>query len=292
MAAIAFLVAIGLLCYASAENVSTPLLLPNGLFNGFNGFLFSDLTIQTFIGQMAVTDSTTYYTLDCGSTAISFWPGPDGCINSNSYTFSASSANTRFLMPNVTINCGPTNTASTAHCVYTTLYNSESKGDISITSPTIVTQHSTETDSTLYPVFFPTTAAAAATTSLISEASSISTTNLGPTITPPPTVSSSPPTSTPTTAPTTHSTLSTGSKAGIGIGVPIGVFALAGIALLLYRHNKNEQRWRLGQMNNLVPLENVAGEFEEGKHVPVPDNSGVYEMDGRQSPTQCPELEG
>lgn len=99
MAAIAFFVAIGLLCYASAENVSTPLLLPNGLFNGFNGFFYGDLTIQTFIGQMAVTDSTTYYTLDCGSTASSFWPGPDGCINSNSYTFSASSANTRFLMP-------------------------------------------------------------------------------------------------------------------------------------------------------------------------------------------------
>lgn len=94
MAAVTFFTAIALLCYASAQNSSTTLLLPDGLF------WVTPPSPQTFLGAMTVTDKTTYYTIDCGNfNDTLFWPGSSGCANNNSYTFSADAANTQYLMP-------------------------------------------------------------------------------------------------------------------------------------------------------------------------------------------------
>lgn len=99
MAAIATLMAVALLRYASAQNITKTLILPDGLFS-------PTPAPQTFVGQMSVSDHATFYTLDCGNWSataiadwINFWPGTYGCTNSNSYTFSADSANTEFLLP-------------------------------------------------------------------------------------------------------------------------------------------------------------------------------------------------
>lgn len=95
MVATLFIVAVALLWHVSAEKISTSLLVPNGLILSPVG------PITKFTGEMTVTDTTTYYTIDCDSSPA-FWPGPDACnVNDTgkSYTFSASSATTRFLMP-------------------------------------------------------------------------------------------------------------------------------------------------------------------------------------------------
>ena len=193
----------------------------------------------------------------------------------------------------VTINCGPTNTGSAAHCVYTTLYNSE-HGDSTakIVHPTLVTQYSTETDSTFYPALFTevrVARVAAESNPLVSTASSTLTKPPGPTTTSPPQNSSSSPTPSPTPTPTSHASLSTGSKAGIGIGVPLCISALAVIALLLYRRHKKKQ---VSQERKPDPSGSATDVFEKDNDVAAPDNSGLYEMDGKRSPVPTPELEG
>ncbi len=93
MALTAIFMAVALLHHASAQNITTSMIIPDGLFYPY-------ATLQTFVGEMTVTGRATYYTLDCGnSTEFNFWPGTLGCINNNSYTFSADAANTRFLLP-------------------------------------------------------------------------------------------------------------------------------------------------------------------------------------------------
>lgn len=78
------------------------------------------------------------------------------------------------------------------------------------------------------------------------------------------------------------------------MGVPIGVFALAGLALALYRHRKRKERSRPCQMENLVPAGGYGGEFEEGKGNSAENGGGaggVYEMAGGRSPAHSIELE-
>lgn len=73
--------------------------------------------------------------------------------------------------------------------------------------------------------------------------------------------------------------------------MPLGLFALSGLALLLYLHRRHQRRARLSQMDNLVPYEVGSPiEFERKDNVTA-ENGGLYEMQGRQSPVQSPELE-
>ena len=91
--AVAFFAAVAILCCASADNVSTSLLLPNGLFS-----IDPSFKPPTFVGQVTVIMSTIYYTLDCdtGAAATYFYPIYE-CIDS-SYTFSEISASTQYLI--------------------------------------------------------------------------------------------------------------------------------------------------------------------------------------------------
>ena len=94
MSAVAFLTLVAILCEASAQNVTTSLIIPNGLFN-------PTPRPQTFLGEATVSGHATYYTLNCGDYRdpdVNFWPGEYGCPD-NSYTISADTANTQFLMP-------------------------------------------------------------------------------------------------------------------------------------------------------------------------------------------------
>lgn len=85
MAMIAFVIAIaGLLFRVSANNYTTTMLIPNGMFDPYP-------SLQTFVGKSTVSNTITYYTVNCGPDDTNFWPGPYGCDASNSYTFSASS---------------------------------------------------------------------------------------------------------------------------------------------------------------------------------------------------------
>ena len=93
MIAVAFFAAAAILYRTSAENVSTSLLLPNDLF-----FFDPSFKPPTFVGQVTVIMSTTYYTLDCsaGGAATYFTPDCDD-TSSGSYTFSEVSASTQYL---------------------------------------------------------------------------------------------------------------------------------------------------------------------------------------------------
>lgn len=240
MAATIVIVAIALLYRVSAENFSTTMILPD--------FFFAAPNARSFSGEMTVTGSTTYYTLNCEPSNYDFWPGPIGC-NDYSYTFSASSAITQYLMPDinlgggypftvaplqsfnqtVTIDCGPLNPVSTAQCMYTSLYNNENADDKSIISPNIVTKTNLKYESALYAVFFTTTtstttaaaaadaAAAAISTPLNFVASSTATT----TTIPSPTFNSYPPSSpTETTATTTNPPSSTTTSSMLSVSTP------------------------------------------------------------------------
>ena len=91
MAFTAIFMSVALLHYASAQNITTSIIIPDGLFYPY-------AIPQTFVGEMTVTGRATYYTVGCGNySEVNFWPGTSGCIN-NSYTFSANSDNTRFLL--------------------------------------------------------------------------------------------------------------------------------------------------------------------------------------------------
>lgn len=91
MAARVFCIAL-LIFRVFADNVTTSLILPDGLFWGYPAS-------QTFVGQSTVIGSVTVYTINCGSRDTPFYPGPYGCDNNNSYTFSAAHATTHFLIP-------------------------------------------------------------------------------------------------------------------------------------------------------------------------------------------------
>ena len=93
LAVISFAV-LAILHRASAQqSVSTSLLLPNGLFDADQ-----PSTPPTFVGQVTVTKSTTYYTLDCnaGAAATDFYPRYE--CNGGSYTFSEIPASTQYLV--------------------------------------------------------------------------------------------------------------------------------------------------------------------------------------------------
>ena len=94
MIGVALFAAVGILCRASAEYVSTSLLLPNVLFSFDQSF-----KPPTFVGQVTVIMSTTYYTLDCsaGGAATYFTPGYDCYTDGGSYTFSEISASTQYV---------------------------------------------------------------------------------------------------------------------------------------------------------------------------------------------------
>lgn len=177
----------------------------------------------------------------------------------------------------MTVNCPPANANSTANCVWTSLYNNENTADSSIISSTLVTKSATSLESSFYPMIITAAVAAAAATPVNTLAS-------------PTTASAIPPKSTTTSSSTHHSSLSSGAKAGIGVGVTLGILALAGIALLLYSHNKHKRG--SSQTENLMDFEaGGAGEPYERKEVGPPDTSGVYEMQGRRSPVPVGELE-
>lgn len=93
MAMIALITAITSLVFSvSADNYTTTMLLPDMLF-------WSTPVLQTFVAVSTVSSSTTYYILNCGPNDTYFWPGPNGCINNNSYTFSkVPSAVTQYVL--------------------------------------------------------------------------------------------------------------------------------------------------------------------------------------------------
>ena len=93
MTAFVFFTIIAVLRYAEAQQgVSTSLLLPGGLFDFLPSF-----KPPTFVGEVTVIASNTYYTLDCfaGGAASYFLPGDD--CEDRSYTFSYISASTQYL---------------------------------------------------------------------------------------------------------------------------------------------------------------------------------------------------
>ena len=93
MNVVAFFAAVAILCCAADDSVTTSLLIPGGLFIASQPF-----EKPTFVGQVTVTRSTTFYTLDCyaGGAATYFHPGDNGCSD-YSYSFSEVSASTQYL---------------------------------------------------------------------------------------------------------------------------------------------------------------------------------------------------
>ena len=81
-----------ILCCAADDSVTTSLLIPEGLF------ITDRFEKPTFVGEVTVTSSTTFYTIDCsaGGAGTYFYPGGDGCDDS-SYSFSEVSATTQYL---------------------------------------------------------------------------------------------------------------------------------------------------------------------------------------------------
>ena len=94
MIAVAFFAAVAIICCTSAVNVTTSLLLPDGL-------MATDQPLQklTFTGQVIVTKSTTYYILDCLAPGVEayFAPVTSGCSDS-SYTIAEISASTQYIL--------------------------------------------------------------------------------------------------------------------------------------------------------------------------------------------------
>ena len=91
---VALFAAVAILCCAADDSVTTSLLIPDGLFTTDRSF-----EKPTFVGQVTVTRSITFFTLDCsaGGAATYFYPGVYGCTE-NSYTFSEVSASTQYLL--------------------------------------------------------------------------------------------------------------------------------------------------------------------------------------------------
>ena len=166
--------------------------------------------------------------------------------------------------PSGTINCNPSPlaTASTAIC-------SSTYGPY----PENIT---TRIESSLYPIVFTVAAG-------YGQASSTSATS----------TTSSPSPSAPTVDPTgtsaAHSALGSSSKVGIGLGVPLGACALAGVALLLYRHGKHKERSRMSQMGNLAPARGFVSESDAKK---LSEAGAAEQMLGRQPPVYSMEMQG
>ena len=93
MAAIAFLLVVALLHHASGQNITTQIMLPDALFYEQQG------NNQTFVGEVRTSGTLTYYTINCNYNNSDFYPGPVACLPSDSYTFSANSENTKYLLP-------------------------------------------------------------------------------------------------------------------------------------------------------------------------------------------------
>ena len=171
-----------------------------------------------------------------------------------------------------TINCSPLDTSGSATCT-TTFIDEGISTDTEIESGV---------ESTLYPVIF--TAAAGYNT-----ASSTTATPARPS----PTSSAPTPNSTanpsPTNTTTINSSLTRSSKIGIGLGVPFGACALAGVALLLYRHGKHKERSRRNQMGNLAPPGGVFSDSEGKKMAEAAVDSQIL---GRQPPVYSMEMQG
>lgn len=97
MAAIGLFISL-LLGHASADNVTTSFIIPEGLF--YQGHIWQSIPVQTFLGVSSTHDSVTYYTVDCGSNdSDDFWPGTYGCDENNSYTFSEETSVTQYQIP-------------------------------------------------------------------------------------------------------------------------------------------------------------------------------------------------
>lgn len=169
--------------------------------------------------------------------------------------------------PSSTINCSPSPlaTASTAICLST-------YGPYPESIPTNI-------ESSLYPIAFTVAVG-------YGQASSTSATSKTPLPSP------SSPTPNPTitsTAATAHPALNPSSKVGIGLGVPLGACALAGVALLLYRHGKHKERSRMTQMGNLAPARDFVSESDAKK---LADAGAAEQMLGRQPPVYSMEMQG
>ncbi|KAM0795292.1 hypothetical protein BDR22DRAFT_894275 [Usnea florida] len=279
---IGLLAALVILSAEAQQSISTSLLLPNGLFDAE-----SPLQPPAFVGRVTVTRSTTYYTIGCNGSP-SFDPG---FCSDGSYTFDEISSNTQYLVeslePDVdttpvtgtsaafsapedtlqttTINCSPSPlaTASSALCSSTYTFDDGTN--------TIITT----VESSLYPIVFTAAAGYSATS--------------GPPATPPP--SPSLPTPSPTTTSTAHPSLTPSSKVGIGLGVPLGACALAGVALLLYRHGKHKERSRMSQMGNLAPARALVSASEAKKGAGADAGAGEQVL-GRQPPVYSMEMPG
>ena len=93
MTVVAFFAAVAILCCAADVSVTTSLLIPDILFTTDHAF-----EKPTFVGEVTVSSSTTYYYLDCsaGGAETYFYPGNNEC-DDNSYAFSEVSASTQYL---------------------------------------------------------------------------------------------------------------------------------------------------------------------------------------------------
>lgn len=180
--------------------------------------------------------------------------------DSTSYTAEAGAAASSQedipLTVSTTINCGPVGTSSSATC--TTTFSDVDDSDY--TGTPIETLYFTGIESSLYTVFFSTASGYSTTSATPSPTSSA------------PTATS---TSSPKPSPTApaHPSLGPSAKVGIALGVPLGACAVAGLALLLYRHGKHKERSRMSQMGNLAPPEGFAS-GSDGKRLSVAGAGG------------------
>ncbi|KAL9133634.1 MAG: hypothetical protein Q9175_005186 [Cornicularia normoerica] len=287
MIAVTFLAAFAILSAEAQQSVSISLLLPDGLF-----YPSPPLQPPTFVGQVTVTRSTTYYTLDCNGPT-SFNPGD--CTD-GSYTFLEISSNTQYLVESIsdfleaapasgtgaassstyevlqiwTINCGPSPFGTSSGAVCTSTYTAD--------EDTTSIYTTTSTESSFYPVFFTVAAG-------YSQASSTVATSATPS--PSPAAPTAKSTNTSTT--TAHPALGPSSKVGIGLGVPLGACAFAGVALLLYRHGKHKERSRMSQMGKLAPPAGFAF-ASDGKRLSEAGMAG--QTLGRQPPVYSMEMQG
>lgn len=93
MIAVCLFAAFAILCLVEAQQtVLTSLLLPDSLF-----YIGQSFKPPTFVGQVTVIRSTTYYTLDLGTGAAASHFIPGEVYSDGSYTFSEFSASTQYL---------------------------------------------------------------------------------------------------------------------------------------------------------------------------------------------------
>lgn len=139
-------------------------------------------------------------------------------------------------------------------------------------------------ESSLYAAFFTEAAGYSAASSTVATTAAPSPTSPAPTA-----KSTSASSHEPSSAATTHSSLGPSLKVGIGLGVPLGACAVAGLALLLYRHGKHKERSRMNQNGNLAPPSAIASEPKE-KHFSDPGVGG--QTLGRSPPVYSMEMQG